>query len=59
VLCTLFWIIYSDLLWEGYPWKLLEKDGEGTFLKGVVAFFATLAMGMILFFTTNGQNASP
>jgi len=50
VLCTLFWIIASDLLWEGYPWKLMEKDGEGTFLKGVVAFFVTLALGMILLF---------
>jgi len=50
VLCTLFWIISSDLLWEGYPWKLLEKDGEGTFLKGVVAFFVTLAMGIFLLF---------
>jgi AAT family amino acid transporter len=39
VLCSLFWIIASDLLWEGYPWKLMEKDGEGMFLKGVVAFF--------------------
>jgi amino acid transporter, AAT family len=50
VLCSLFWIIASDLLWEGYPWKLMEKDGEGTFLKGVVAFFATLVLGMILLF---------
>ena len=50
VLCSLFWIIASDLLWEGYPWKLMEKDGEGTFLKGVVAFFVTLVLGMILLF---------
>ncbi|MDB4264939.1 hypothetical protein N9893_02620, partial [bacterium] len=50
VLCTLFWIIASDLLWEGYPWKLMEKDGEGTFLKGVVAFVVTLVLGMILLF---------
>jgi len=46
-LCSLFWIIASDLLWEGYPWKNMEKDGEGTFLKGVVAFFATLVLGII------------
>ena len=46
-LCSLFWILTSDLLWEGYPWKMMEKDGEGTFLKGVVTFFATLALGII------------
>jgi hypothetical protein len=50
VLCSLFWIIASDLLWEGYPWKLMEKDGEGMFLKGVVAFLVTLVLGMILLF---------
>ena len=47
MLCSLFWIIASDLLWEGYPWKLMEKDGEGTFLKGLVTFFVTLALGII------------
>jgi AAT family amino acid transporter len=47
VLCSLFWILSSDLLWEGYPWKMMEKNGEGTFLKSVVTFFATLALGII------------
>ena len=47
VMCSLFWILSSDLLWEGYPWKMMEKDGEGTFLKGVVTFLATLALGII------------
>ena len=47
VLCSLFWIISSDLLWDGYPWKLMEKDGEGTFLKGLVTFVVTLALGII------------
>ncbi len=46
VLCSLFWIILSDLLWDGYPWKLMEKDGEGTFLKGIVTFVVTLALGI-------------
>jgi len=48
ILCTLVWIIFSDLLWEGAPWKKLEKNGEGTFLKGFVVFIATLLMGFIL-----------
>jgi AAT family amino acid transporter len=47
LIASLAWIIFSDLLWEGYPWKLLEKDGEGTFLKGIVTFIATLVLGII------------
>lgn len=46
-LCSLYWIIASDLLWEGYPWKKMEKDGEGTFLKGIATFVATLVLGII------------
>ena len=48
LIASLGWIVFSDLLWEGYPWKLLEKDGEGTFLKGIVTFVATLALGIIM-----------
>jgi hypothetical protein len=47
VLCSLFWIIISEFLWEGYPWKLMDKNGEGTFIKGVVTFCATLVLGAI------------
>jgi hypothetical protein len=47
-LCSIFWIVVSDLLWEGYPWKLLTKDGEGSFWKGVVVFAGTLALGGIM-----------
>jgi AAT family amino acid transporter len=47
VLCTLAWIIFSDLLWERYPWKLLDKNGRGTFLRGLLVFFATLVLGII------------
>jgi len=50
VLCTLVWIIFSDLLWEGQPWKQYEKDGQGTFGKGFVTFIATLTLGIILLF---------
>jgi amino acid transporter, AAT family len=47
--CILPWIIMSHLLWEGYPWKLLEKDGQGTFAKGLVTFFGTAILGVITF----------
>jgi hypothetical protein len=47
-LCSIFWIVASDLLWEGNPWKLMNRNGEGSFVKGVVTFAATLAMGAVL-----------
>jgi amino acid transporter, AAT family len=44
-LCSLFWITASQLLWEGYPWKLMDRNGEGHFWKGIVVFAGTLALG--------------
>jgi amino acid transporter, AAT family len=46
-LCSLFWIAASHLLWEDYPWKLMDRNGEGHFWKGVVVFAATLALGAL------------
>ena len=48
VMCIVFWIVFADLLWEGYPYKLLEKDGEGNLVKGVITFFATLGLGLLM-----------
>jgi len=28
ILCALSWIVMSDIQWEGYPWKLMEKGGS-------------------------------
>ena len=50
VLCALFWIVASDTLWEGYPWKLMERNGEGTFAKGLVTFIVTTALGFALMY---------
>jgi amino acid transporter, AAT family len=46
-LCSLFWIAASHLLWEGYPWKLMDREGEGHFWKGVAVFAGTLVLGAI------------
>ncbi|MGD8667705.1 MAG: hypothetical protein PVI58_16995, partial [Desulfobacterales bacterium] len=48
VLCSLFWIVASGLLWEGKPWALMNRDGEGNFVKGIITFAATLIMGWIM-----------
>jgi amino acid transporter, AAT family len=50
LLCTLFWVVYSDLFWEGQPFKLLERDGEGNLVKGIVTFLVTLALGLLLMY---------
>jgi len=49
VLCTVSWVIISDLVWEGYPWKAMERRGQGTFLKGMVTVVGTLGLGVITF----------
>jgi hypothetical protein len=48
--CCLFWIVVSDMLWEGYPWKLIGNGQEGSFWRGLVVFAATLALGAILMY---------
>ncbi|MBW2514925.1 MAG: hypothetical protein JRE21_10210 [Deltaproteobacteria bacterium] len=50
VLCTLFWIVASEHLWEGYPWKYFENEGKGTWWKGFVTFVSTIVMGIIILF---------
>ncbi|MFW6053133.1 MAG: hypothetical protein ACOC8I_04420 [Desulfosalsimonas sp.] len=50
VLSSLVWIVFSDLFWEGYPWKKLEKNGQATFAKGIVTFIGTLILGIVLLY---------
>jgi hypothetical protein len=50
ILCTLVWIVFSDLLWEGKPWDRYEVNGESTLGKGFVVFVSTLTLGIILIF---------
>jgi hypothetical protein len=47
ILCTLMWVVFSDLLWEGHPWKALSTSGEGNFAKGIVVFLVTLILGAV------------
>jgi amino acid transporter, AAT family len=49
LLCSVTWIIVSDLLWEGYPWKWFGRGGGGSFWKGMVTMAGTLLLGGIMF----------
>jgi len=50
ILCTLVWIVFSSLLWDGKPWDRYEKNGEGNFGKAFVVFVATFTLGVILMY---------
>ncbi len=50
VLCTLVWIVFSDLLWEEHPWKVLWKDGNSNLTRGLVTFIVTLILGFVLLY---------
>ncbi len=49
ILCSMAWLVVSDVLWEGYPWRILEKDGQGTLLKGIVTIVGTFLLGLVTF----------
>ena len=48
VLCTLFWVVFSDLFWEGRPWSWLERGGEANLAKGIITVLGTLFLGLVL-----------
>ena len=50
ILCILMWVVYSDLLWEGYPGKLLEENGSPSFGSGFVTFILTFTLGVIILY---------
>ncbi|MFH1102989.1 MAG: hypothetical protein V1714_04395 [Pseudomonadota bacterium] len=48
VICILFWLITFDFLWEGQPFKQMDKGGKAVFWKGIVVFIASAILGIIL-----------
>jgi amino acid transporter, AAT family len=49
ILCALAWVVITDLCWEGYPWKALDKNGRGSFLKGLFTLLGTFVLGLVTF----------
>jgi amino acid transporter, AAT family len=47
ILCTLAWIIISIFLWEGYPWKLINKEKKGSMVRVGATSLGTLFLGII------------
>jgi hypothetical protein len=50
ILCTLVWIVFSDLLWEGNPWHRYEVNGQSNFGKGFVVMILSLTLGVVLMY---------
>jgi len=49
LLCMVLWIVITDVLWDGYPWRFLDADGEGNFLRGLAAMVGTAVLGIVTF----------
>jgi amino acid transporter, AAT family len=47
VLCVVLWIVVSDVLWDRWPWRWLDRDGHPGFLSGAFAFVGTIVLGAL------------
>lgn len=49
ILCMTLWAVISDVLWEGWPWRLVDPDGRGSFASGLFAVLGTIVLGAVTF----------
>lgn len=49
LLCGTMWIVISDLLWAGRPWRCLARKPEGSFLAGASLLIGTTILGTATF----------
>jgi hypothetical protein len=47
IICIIYWLITFEQLWEGEPFRKLEKNGEPTFAKGLAAFIVSVLLGIL------------
>ncbi len=47
VLCTVLWIVVSEVLWDRRPWRWLDRDGQPGFLSGAFATIGTIVLGTL------------
>ena len=45
VLCIILWLVISEVCWEGYPWKIIGKTVDGSWMRGMVMFITTAVLG--------------
>ncbi len=49
LLSVLMWVIISDVLWEGYPWRIVDRKDKGNLLRGLFTLVGTFVLGVISF----------
>lgn len=49
LLSILLWVIISDVLWEGYPWQIVDRKGQGNLVRGLFTLIGTFVLGIISF----------
>lgn len=49
LLCGTMWIVISDLLWAGRPWRCLGRERDGSFAGGVALLIGTSVLGAVTF----------
>ena len=51
VVCSVAIVIFSETLWEEYPWRLIGGEARKTpLLRGIATFFGTVLLGFIIFY---------
>jgi len=49
MLCMVLWIVITDVLWEGYPWRLFDPEGDGSLGRGLAMLGGTTGLGAVTF----------
>ena len=51
LVCSVAIIIFSETLWEEYPWRLIGGgEGKNPLLRGAATFLGTLLLGFLIFY---------
>lgn len=49
IMCSLCWVVISDVLWEGYPWRLVDRGEDGSLRRGAFMVAVTTGLGAATF----------
>jgi len=49
LLCVVLWLVVFELLWEGFPGKLLGQGDDGSLVRGAVTLAGSFVLGSVTF----------
>jgi len=49
LLCMVLWVVVSDALWDGYPWRIVDRAGQGSLGRGLFMLIGAFALGIATF----------